>query len=199
MLRADKVKDAVDMRDLVGRFARFGRRAGEKWKFHCCFHSPDNNPSMEVTEKYFICRSCGEEGDCFQFMQTKDRLNFRESMHELADMYNVERKVHVPRGILNSFRPITHGLPTLRSKMERLNLTLDPYDAIRWLVASLLPRHIRSKVRIHVVFLEPAPKTTIETFKFFFGWTGRQSDAMAAQAAENMCADYGIEVLDSDE
>lgn len=85
----DKVRQAVDMLDLVGAKTEL-RRSGHQWMGTCPFHE-ERTPSFSVNaeEKLFHCFGCGEGGDLFRFVELTEGLSFREAVEHLADRYGV--------------------------------------------------------------------------------------------------------------
>jgi DNA primase len=88
----DRVKDAVDMVELVGARSDL-RRVGSRWTGLCPFHD-ERTPSFSVNaeNKLYHCFGCGESGDAIQFVEATEGLSFKETIELLADRYNVELK-----------------------------------------------------------------------------------------------------------
>jgi DNA primase len=86
----EKVRDAVDIVDLVNRYSDL-RRNGAQYMGRCPFHE-DNSPSFSVnpTEKVYYCFGCQASGDLFTFVMEKEALDFVGAIEFLADAYNVE-------------------------------------------------------------------------------------------------------------
>ncbi|HEX8647261.1 MAG TPA: DNA primase [Thermoleophilaceae bacterium] len=88
----DRLKDAVDMVELVGARTDL-KRVGSKWSGLCPFHD-ERTPSFTVDaeHKLYHCFGCGEGGDAIRFVENTEGLDFRESVEYLADRYRVELK-----------------------------------------------------------------------------------------------------------
>ncbi|MEA2475042.1 MAG: primase [Thermoleophilaceae bacterium] len=86
----DRLKDAVDMVELVGARTDL-KRVGSKWSGLCPFHD-ERTPSFTVDaeHKLYHCFGCGEGGDAIRFVESTEGLDFRESVELLADRYRVE-------------------------------------------------------------------------------------------------------------
>ena len=82
----EKVRNAVDFFDLVGRYTDLRRAGPGQMTGLCPFHE-ERTPSFRVHEEYFKCFGCGEAGDVFKFVQLKEGLDFVASMEWLADRY----------------------------------------------------------------------------------------------------------------
>jgi DNA primase len=86
----DRLRDAIDMVDLVGSKTDL-RRAGSRWTGLCPFHD-ERTPSFSVNadEKLFYCFGCQAKGDAFGFVEQAEGLDFREAVELLADRYGVQ-------------------------------------------------------------------------------------------------------------
>jgi DNA primase len=88
----ERVKDAVDMVELVGARTEL-KRVGSRWTGLCPFHD-ERTPSFSVNaeNKLYYCFGCGESGDAIRFVEATEALDFKESVEYLADRYRVELK-----------------------------------------------------------------------------------------------------------
>jgi DNA primase len=88
----ERVKDAVDMVDLVGARSDL-RRVGSRWTGLCPFHD-ERTPSFSVNaeNKLYYCFGCGESGDAIKFVEATEGLDFKETVELLAERYGVELK-----------------------------------------------------------------------------------------------------------
>jgi DNA primase len=88
----ERVKDAVDMADLVGTRTEL-RRAGGRMVGLCPFHD-ERTPSFSVNveQKLYHCFGCGEGGDAIGFVQQTEALDFPSAVEFLANRYGVELK-----------------------------------------------------------------------------------------------------------
>jgi DNA primase len=86
----ERVKDAVDMVELVGSRTEL-RRAGGRYVGLCPFHD-ERTPSFSVNvdQKLYHCFGCGEGGDAIGFVQQTEALDFPGAVEFLANRYNVE-------------------------------------------------------------------------------------------------------------
>src|SRR5919199_5023187 len=89
----DRVRDAVDMVELVGARTDL-RRVGSRWTGLCPFHD-ERTPSFSVNaeHKLYHCFGCGESGDAFDFVRATESFDFKEAVEHLADRYRVELKL----------------------------------------------------------------------------------------------------------
>ena len=88
----DRVKEAVDMVELVGSRTDL-KRVGSRWTGLCPFHD-ERTPSFSVNaeEKVYYCFGCHEAGDAIRFVEATEGVDFKEAVELLADRYRVELK-----------------------------------------------------------------------------------------------------------
>src|SRR4051812_18283085 len=88
----DRVKEAVDMVELVGARSDL-RRVGSRWTGLCPFHD-ERTPSFSVNaeNKLYHCFGCQESGDAIDFVEATEGLDFPEAVEALAERYSVELK-----------------------------------------------------------------------------------------------------------
>jgi DNA primase len=86
----DRLRDAVDMVDLVGGKTDL-RRVGSRWTGLCPFHD-ERTPSFSVNaeEKLFYCFGCQAKGDAIGFVEQSEGLDFVDAVELLADRYGVQ-------------------------------------------------------------------------------------------------------------
>jgi DNA primase len=86
----ERVRDAVDMVDLVGTRTELRRAGANRYEGLCPFHE-ERTPSFGIdpTKKVFYCFGCGAGGDAFKFVQLAEGLDFKDSLEHLADRYGV--------------------------------------------------------------------------------------------------------------
>jgi DNA primase len=112
----DRLRDAVDMVDLVGAKTDL-RRVGSRWTGLCPFHD-ERTPSFSVNaeEKLFYCFGCQAKGDAIGFVEQTEGLDFVDAVEMLSDRYGVqlERENDDPRADEER-----HRKKRLRSLLER--------------------------------------------------------------------------------
>src|SRR5215210_5554886 len=88
----DRLKDAVDMVELVGARTDL-KRVGTRYTGLCPFHD-ERTPSFTVDAEHglYNCFGCGEGGDAIRFVEHTEGLDFVEALEYLADRYRVELK-----------------------------------------------------------------------------------------------------------
>ena len=86
----DRVKEAVDMVELVGARTDL-RRVGTRWTGLCPFHD-ERTPSFSVNaeHKLYHCFGCSESGDAIKFVMETEGLDFVGALEALAERYNIE-------------------------------------------------------------------------------------------------------------
>jgi DNA primase len=86
----DRVRDAVDMVDLVGARVELRRAGVNRFEGLCPFHD-ERTPSFGINpaEKLYYCFGCGEGGDAFKFVQETEGVGFGAALEYLGDRYGV--------------------------------------------------------------------------------------------------------------
>ncbi len=87
----DRVRDAVDMADLVGTRVDLRRAGANRLEGLCPFHD-ERTPSFGINpaEKLFYCFGCGTGGDAFRFVELTEGVDFKGALEQLADRYGVQ-------------------------------------------------------------------------------------------------------------
>lgn len=88
-----RIRDAVDIVDLVSRHVRL-TRAGAQMKGLCPFHE-EKTPSfyLHPAKQLFKCHGCGVGGDAFKFVQLKEKVDFIEARRILADRAGIDLEI----------------------------------------------------------------------------------------------------------
>ncbi|MBA2420915.1 MAG: DNA primase [Thermoleophilaceae bacterium] len=86
----ERVKEAVDMPDLVGAKTEL-RRAGVNLVGLCPFHE-ERTPSFSINaeKKVYYCFGCESSGDAIGFVMETEALDFAGALELMADRYGVE-------------------------------------------------------------------------------------------------------------
>ncbi len=87
----ERVRDAVDMIDLVGSRTELRRAGADSFVGLCPFHD-ERSPSFSVkpSDKLFYCFGCQASGDVFSFVMQAEGLDFKGTLELLADRYGVQ-------------------------------------------------------------------------------------------------------------
>ncbi|HWH94349.1 MAG TPA: DNA primase [Baekduia sp.] len=87
----EKVREAVDMVDLVSTRTELRRAGPGRYKGLCPFHD-ERTPSFSVNadEGFYHCFGCGVGGDAFGFVMATEGLDFVGALESLAGRYGVE-------------------------------------------------------------------------------------------------------------
>jgi len=90
----ERVRDAVDMVDLVGARVELRRAGATRYEGLCPF-CDERTPSFGINPggKLFHCFGCGEGGDAFKFVQLTEGVKFKRALEFLADRYGVQLEV----------------------------------------------------------------------------------------------------------
>ncbi|HEY3758479.1 MAG TPA: DNA primase [Solirubrobacteraceae bacterium] len=87
----DRVRDAVDMIELVSARTELRRAGPSSYEGLCPFHD-ERTPSFGIdpTKKVYYCFGCQASGDVFTFVQETEGLDFKGALELLAERYGIE-------------------------------------------------------------------------------------------------------------
>jgi DNA primase len=90
----EKIREAVDIVDLVGKRTELRRSGPGQYKGLCPFHE-ERSPSFSVDahKGVYHCFGCGVGGDAFKFVQETEGLDFVGAMESLAQRVGIELTV----------------------------------------------------------------------------------------------------------
>ncbi|MEG0730476.1 MAG: CHC2 zinc finger domain-containing protein, partial [Cetobacterium sp.] len=88
----DLLMDQLKIEEVVGEFVDL-KKSGANYKGLCPFHQ-DSNPSFIVSPSKNICKCfvCGAGGNPVKFYADYKKINFFESVKELAQKYKIKIK-----------------------------------------------------------------------------------------------------------
>ncbi len=86
----ERVRDAVDMIDLVSSRTELKRAGANRYTGLCPFHD-ERTPSFGINpaEKVYHCFGCQASGDAFTFVMETEGVDFKGAIELLADRYKV--------------------------------------------------------------------------------------------------------------
>jgi DNA primase len=86
----ERVRDAVDMVDLVSSRTELRRAGPNRLTGLCPFHD-ERTPSFGINpaEKVYYCFGCQASGDAFTFVMETEGVDFKGALELLADRFNV--------------------------------------------------------------------------------------------------------------
>ena len=123
----ERVRDAVDMVDLVGARTELRRAGSDSYVGRCPFHE-ERTPSFSVqpSGKVYYCFGCQAAGDAFNFVMETEGLEFVGAIEFLADRYGVtlEREQEDPRAAEARRRQ--------ERLLELLDRTCSYYERVLW-------------------------------------------------------------------
>ena len=90
----EKVREAVDLVDLVSTRTELRRAGPGRYMGRCPFHE-ERSPSFSVDtgKGLYHCFGCGVGGDAFRFVMETEGLDFVGAMESLAQRYGIELTV----------------------------------------------------------------------------------------------------------
>jgi DNA primase len=86
----ERVRDAVDMVDLVSSRTELRKAGANRYTGLCPFHD-ERSPSFGINpaEKVYYCFGCQASGDAFTFVMETEGVDFKSAIELLADRYKV--------------------------------------------------------------------------------------------------------------
>ncbi|GAC1434816.1 MAG: hypothetical protein NVSMB51_02940 [Solirubrobacteraceae bacterium] len=123
----ERVRDAVDMVDLVGSRTELRRAGADSFVGLCPFHD-ERSPSFSVkpSDKVFYCFGCQASGDVFSFVMQAEGLDFKGALELLADRYSVELELEAEDPAAAASRRRRERL------LELLERTCSYYERVLW-------------------------------------------------------------------
>ena len=90
----DRVRDAIDMIDLVGSKTELRRAGAARYEGLCPFHE-ERTPSFGIdpVKKLYHCFGCGAGGDAISFVRELEGVDFVGAIELLADRFGVQLEV----------------------------------------------------------------------------------------------------------
>ncbi len=81
----EKIKDSIDILELIKEYVPAVRRSGRTYKACCPFHQ-EKTPSFSISPEkgFFYCFGCQTGGDVFDFLMKMENLSFNEAARRLA-------------------------------------------------------------------------------------------------------------------
>src|SRR3954452_6344076 len=90
----EKVREAVDMVDLVSTRTELRRAGPGRYMGRCPFHDERTASfSVDAERKLYHCFGCDAGGDAFSFVQETEGLDFVAALEALAGRFGVELEV----------------------------------------------------------------------------------------------------------
>jgi DNA primase len=90
MNNIEEIKSRLSILEIVSSYIKV-EKSGSQYKARCPFHN-ERTPSFYVspTRNSFHCFGCGEGGDIFKFVGKIENMDFKESLHVLAERAGVK-------------------------------------------------------------------------------------------------------------
>ena len=81
----EQIKAKIDVVEEIGLVVAL-QKSGKSYKGHCPFHN-ERTPSFHVfaESQTWRCFGCNEGGDVFTFVEKQQGIDFRETLHYLAE------------------------------------------------------------------------------------------------------------------
>ena len=80
----ERIKETVNLKDLVESYGIKLRKTGRSWQGKCPFHNEKHGSFTVFLDGGFKCFGCGAKGDIFTFLELTEGLTFREALEKLG-------------------------------------------------------------------------------------------------------------------
>ncbi len=89
-LTTDKVKERVDIVEVIGDYVPLKKKGQNMWA--CCPFHGEKTPSFSISpsKQIYKCFGCGKAGDPIQFVMDIEGIGFQEAIRQLAGKYGIE-------------------------------------------------------------------------------------------------------------
>ncbi len=89
-LTSDKVKERMDIEEIVGDYVPLKKKGQNMWA--CCPFHGEKTPSFSISpaKQIYKCFGCGKAGDPIQFVMDIEGIGFQEAIRHLAAKYGIE-------------------------------------------------------------------------------------------------------------
>ena len=136
----ETIKAKIDIADEIGLVVRL-QKSGKTLKGLCPFHN-ERTPSFYVNRETqtFHCFGCNEGGDVFSFVQKQQVLEFRDTLHYLAEKTGVTVEDMAGRDPEEE-----RERSAIKERLRKIN-----EDALLWFHQSLLRSREASEARAYV-------------------------------------------------
>lgn len=110
----DLLKSKVIISEIIGR--RVKLQSNGRDKIACCPFHKEKTPSFHVNDEkgVYHCFGCGAHGDVINFLMQMDGLDFKETLHVLAEEYGLE----VPKTSKNNYEKEKNQTSEIKTIME---------------------------------------------------------------------------------
>ena len=123
----ERVRDAVDMLELVGAQTELRRAGADSYVGRCPFHEERTGSfHIKPSTKLYYCFGCQAAGDVFTFVRETEGLDFRGTLEFLAARYGVELELEQEDAQAAERRRRSERL------LELLDRTCSYYERVLW-------------------------------------------------------------------
>jgi len=93
----DELRNRLSLVDIVGRRVPLTKKGQNYWG--CCPFHNEKTPSFSVSEDkgFYHCFGCGAHGDIISFVMNTEHMEYRDAIHELADLAGLKMPEFKPK------------------------------------------------------------------------------------------------------
>lgn len=160
----EKIKDSVDILELVREYLPALKRAGRTYKACCPFHQ-EKTPSFTVNpdKGFFYCFGCQAGGDVFEFLMRMENLSFNEAIRRLAERAGIPWREELAlseqeKGRLNDYKL----MESAKDFYHRQLLAPKGQSAMGYLQSRNINADTINKFQLGVSFFEGLTRTALK-------------------------------------
>ncbi|MDP8238829.1 MAG: DNA primase [Candidatus Hatepunaea meridiana] len=95
----EKVRDAIDIAEIVGDYVTLKQKRPGDWWGQCPFHQEKTASFHVMSDRsMFHCFGCGKGGNVFTFLMEMEGVSFIEAARSLAERAGIQLKTTTPSG-----------------------------------------------------------------------------------------------------
>lgn len=160
----EKIKDSIDILELIKEYVPAVKRAGRTYKACCPFHQ-EKTPSFTVSpdKGFFYCFGCQAGGDVFEFLMRMENLSFNEAARRLAERAGIpwreeESLSEQEKSRLNDYKLMNSA----KDFYHRQLLTSKGQSAVQYLQSRQIKEDTVEKFQLGLSFFDGLTRTAIK-------------------------------------
>lgn len=160
----EKIKDSIDILELIKEYVPAVKRAGRTYKACCPFHQ-EKTPSFTVNpdKGFFYCFGCQTGGDVFEFLMRIENLSFNEAARRLAERAGIpwreeDSLSEQEKGRLNDYKLMNSA----KDFYHRQLLAPKGQGAVEYLQSRKINAETVNKFQLGLSFFEGLTRTALK-------------------------------------
>ncbi len=160
----EKIKDSIDILELIKEYVPAVKRAGRTYKACCPFHQ-EKTPSFTVSpdKGFFYCFGCQAGGDVFEFLMRIENLSFNEAARRLAERAGIpwreeDSLSEQEKGRLNDYKLMSSA----KDFYHRQLLAPKGQGAVQYLQSRKINAETVNKFQLGLSFFDGLTRTALK-------------------------------------